>query len=94
MIGGRVRVASYVNWPYGHGVALDDIYKRFHDVDRAYNGSEDDLRQVVDAYNVTYVYVGKEELNHYPDCTAKFDSISWLKPVYNGSLRIYKVVFS
>jgi hypothetical protein len=92
MIGGRLRVASYVNWAYGHGVALDDIYRRFADVDRAYNGSENDLRQVVETYNVTYIYVGREELNHYPQCTAKFDNISWLKPVYNEILRIYKVV--
>lgn len=94
MIGGRVRVASYVNWPYGHGVSVDDIYKRFHDVDRAYSGSENDSRQVVDLYGVTYIYVGKDELNYYPNCVAKFDNISWLKPVYNGSLRIYKVAFA
>ncbi len=91
MIGGRLRVASYVNWAYGHGVPLDDIYARFKDVDRAYNGTENDLKQVVEAYSVTYVYVGSEEQSHYPGCTAKFDGISWLKPVYNGSLRIYKV---
>ncbi len=94
MIGGRLRVASYVNWAYGHGVALDDIYKRNADVDRAYNGSENDLKQVVETYNIAYIYVGREEQNHYPQCTAKFDNISWLKPVYNGTLRIYQVAFS
>jgi len=45
MIGGRLRVACYINWPYGHGVALDDINKRFDDVDRAYMGNEEDLRR-------------------------------------------------
>ena len=91
MIGGRLRVASYVNWVYGHGVPLDDIYARFRDVDRAYNGTENDLKQVVEAYNVKYIYVGSEEQSHYPQCTTKFDAVSWLEPVYNGSLRIYKV---
>jgi hypothetical protein len=42
MIGGRLRVASYVNWAYGHGVPYDAIQKRFADVDRAYTGTEDD----------------------------------------------------
>jgi uncharacterized membrane protein len=93
MIGGRLRVLSYENWPYGHGVALDDIWKRAHDVDRAYTGSADDLREVIQLYNVSYVYVGGEELSHYPGVVAKFDSIAWLKPVYNGSLRVYRVAF-
>jgi hypothetical protein len=92
MIGGRLRVASYVNWPYGHGVPYDDIQKRFADVDRAYTGSEDDLRQVVETYNVTYIYVGGEELSKYPGCVARFNSIAWLEPVYDGSLRVYKVI--
>jgi uncharacterized membrane protein len=93
MIGGRLRVLSYENWPYGHGVALDDILKRANDVDRAYTGSMDDLREVIQLYNVSYVYVGGEELSHYPGVVARFDSIAWLKPVYNGSLRVYKVAF-
>jgi uncharacterized membrane protein len=92
MIGGRLRVASYVNWAYGHGVPYADIQKRFADVDRAYTGSEEDLRQVVDAYNVTYVYVGGEELGHYPGCNARFDNVEWLKPVYDeAGLWVYKV---
>jgi len=93
MIGGRLRVASYVNWAYGHGVPLDDIHKRFDDVDLAYTGSEDDLRQVVETYHVQYVYVGSDELSHYPDCVSRFNSIEWLEPVYSESLRVYKVVY-
>jgi hypothetical protein len=91
MIGGRLRVASYENWAYGHGVPYDDVQKRLADVNRAYTGSEDDLRQVVEIYNVTYIYVGKEELDEYPGCVTRFDSVEWLEPVYNGSLRVYKV---
>jgi hypothetical protein len=91
MIGGRLRIASYVNWAYGHGIPDDDVQKRFADVDIAYTGSEEDLRQVIEAYNVTYIYVGTDELHNYPECVARFNSIDWLEPVYSESLRIYKV---
>jgi uncharacterized membrane protein len=93
MIGGRLRVASYVNWAYGHGIPYDDIQKRFADVDLAYTGNEDDLRQVIETYNVAYIYVGSEELSKYPGCIARFNSIDWLEPVYGESLRIYKVAY-
>jgi hypothetical protein len=93
MIGGRLRVASYVNWAYGHGVPYDDIQKRVADVDLAYTGSEEDLRQVVETYNVSYIYVGEEELSHYPGCVERFDSVTWLEPVYGESLRVYKVLY-
>ncbi|MDX1813824.1 MAG: hypothetical protein R3319_03445 [Candidatus Bathyarchaeia archaeon] len=92
MIGGRLRVASYVNWAYGHGVSYDDIQKRFADIDRAYTGSEEDLKQVVNAYNVTYIYIGGEELSHYPGCDERFKAMEWLKPVYDeASLWVYRV---
>ena len=49
-------------------------------------------KQVVTTYNVSYVYVGNDELSHYPNCTAHFDSIGWLTPVYTDqNLRIYQV---
>jgi len=92
MIGGRVRVLSYLNWPYGHGIPLGDIWQRVYDVDVAYGGGENDLRRVVETYNITYIYVGKEELTNYPGCVEKFDQIGWLRLVYNGSLRVYKVI--
>jgi hypothetical protein len=92
MIGGRLRVSSYANWAYGHGVPLDDILKRQSDIDRAYNGNATDLMAVVNTYNVSYVYVGSEELSHYPNCTARFDSVDWLTTVYtDGNLRVYSV---
>ncbi len=33
MIGGQLRVSSYFNWPYGHGVPLDKVFQRGHDID-------------------------------------------------------------
>jgi uncharacterized membrane protein len=89
MIGGRLRVLSYLNWPYGHGIPLDEIWERFEDVKRAYKG---DLDEVVKKYNVSYIYVGKEELREFPDCNKKFASIKWLEKVYEkGRITIYRV---
>ena len=92
MIGGRLRVDSYVYWPYGHGIPLDQVYQRDHDIDAAYTGNATQLLAVIEKYNVTYVYVGNDELSHYSGCTERFNAISWLKPVYtNQNLEIYQV---
>jgi len=92
MIGGRLRVSSYVYWPYGHGEPLDQVNQREHAIDMAYNGTESQLASVIREYNVTYVYVGAEELGNYPDCIAHFSVIQWLPQVYEDvGLRIYKV---
>jgi hypothetical protein len=91
-IGGRLTVSAYVNWPYGWGIPLNDIYQRQNDIDRAYNGSSTDLQEVITLYNISYIYVGYDEINYYHNCTAHFNSISWLKPVYTDQeLRIYQV---
>jgi hypothetical protein len=95
MISGRLRVSSYVYWPYGHGEPLDQIYQREHDIDTAYTGNETQLASVIREYNITYVYVGAEELSNYPNCIAHFDSIPWLLQVYEDvSLRVYQVELS
>jgi len=37
----------------------------------------------VQEYNVNYVYVGSDELTHYPGCIGRFDEVSWLTQVYS-----------
>jgi hypothetical protein len=92
MIGGRLRVSSYVYWPYGHGEPLDQVNQREHEIDLAYTGNETQLASVIREYNVTYVYVGAEELSNYPNCIAHFSSIIWLQQGYEDvGLRIYQV---
>jgi hypothetical protein len=92
MIGGRLRVSSYINWPYGHGQPLDQVFQRESDIDSAYNGTETQLAMVVREYNVSYVYVGAEEVSNYPGCIAHFDGVRWLMQVYaDGNLKIYRV---
>lgn len=92
MIGGRLRVSSYVYWPYGHGVPLDQIDQREHDIDAAYTGNATQLEAVIKEYNVSYIYVGNQELGNYPNCIAGFNAISWLEPIYtNQNIAIYQV---
>jgi hypothetical protein len=92
LIGGRLRVSSYINWPYGHGVPVWQIFQRQTAIDNAYNGTEDQLKTLVQTYNVSYVYVGSEELNNYPNCIAHFNSINWLTQVYaQNSQYVYQV---
>ncbi len=91
MIGGRLRVSSYVYWPYGHGEPLDQVFQREHDIDAAYTGNATQLATVVREYNVSYVYVGTEELSNYPNCVAHFDGIGWLTQVYSvENLLVYR----
>jgi hypothetical protein len=92
MIGGRLRVSSYVYWPYGHGEPLDQVNQREHNIDTAYNGTQTQLSAVIKEYNVSYVYVGLEELSNYPDCLEHFSVVEWLTQIYaDGNLRIYSV---
>jgi uncharacterized membrane protein len=92
LIGGRIVVSSYVNWPYGWGIPLSEINLRDSQIDAAYTGNLTALEQVVTTYKVSYVYVSNDELYHYPNCVSWFNSVSWLKTVYtNGDLRIYQV---
>ncbi len=92
LIGGRLRVTAYVNWPYGHGIPLSDISERQSEVDMAYNGTSAQLASVAQKYNVSYIYVGYEEARQYPNCTVHFNSISWLNQTYQqNSLRIYQI---
>ena len=92
MIGGRLRVSSYVYWPYGHGIPLSDVNARENEIDQAYNGTTDQLALVTEKYNISYVYVGNEELRNYPNCTAHFNGVGWLKQVHvEGALRVYQV---
>ncbi|MCW4001017.1 MAG: hypothetical protein NWE93_12340 [Candidatus Bathyarchaeota archaeon] len=94
MIAGRLRVSSYVYWPYGHGEPLSEVNGREQAIDGAYNGTESQLAAVVSQYNVSYIYVGTDELdkNNYPDCVSHFDGVGWLTQVYaQDGIYVYQV---
>ncbi len=96
MIAGRVRVSSYIYWPYGHGIPLDQVWQREKEIDSAYNGTITELASVIREFNVSYVYVGNEEISYYTsNCISHFDSVGFLTTVYSDSnLRIYQVDYS
>ena len=92
MIGGRLRVSSYVYWPYGHGEPLDEVFGREQAINNAYNGTQSQLESVVREYNVNYVYVGIDELDNYPGCVGRFNELGWLVQVYSEhNLYVYQV---
>jgi uncharacterized membrane protein len=81
-----------VYWPYGHGEPLDQVNQRELQIDEAYTGDQSQLAAVLEQYDVSYVYVGNEEIAKYPGCIARFDAVDWLTPVYSdGNLRVYSV---
>jgi len=92
LVGGRLRVSSYINWPYGHGEPLGEIFERQTAIDNAYNGTENQLESLVRTYNVSYVYVGGEEQSNYPNCLGHFDGVDWLTQVDSqGGQYVYRV---
>jgi len=92
MVGGRLRVSSYVYWPYGHGEPLGEVQAREKAINEAYTGSESQLAATVQHYQVNYVYVGGDEQQNYPGCVARLDAVDWLTQVYSENERyIYEV---
>jgi hypothetical protein len=91
MIGGRLRVLGYVNWAYGHGF---DFWERNQDIERAYRGSITETLEVAEIYEVSYIYVGEEELKNAPGCLKKFEGTPELEKVYqdpSGGNHIFKI---
>ena len=80
-------------WPYRHAV---DTRRR--DIEMAYSvPSEDELRSVLERYDVGLIYVGALERAYYPGVgLAKFDDLigRGLEVIYeNEAVRIYRVAF-
>lgn len=80
-IGGRVRVLSYITWPYSHGFneGEDNVFSRLDDIKNFYNNPNlETLRK----YNVNYVYLGLEEINTNPNARGLLNKSKFLKKVY------------
>ena len=95
-IGGRLRVLSYINWPYSHGfnTGPDNVFARVNDLESLYNNAQDvpEVNYVLGKYNIDYSYLGPEEKNRYPTAASFFDQTSNLRRVYSdSSIVIYKV---
>lgn len=91
-IGGRLRVTSYINWPYSHGFnkGSDSVFARVADIDKFYGGQSG--KEVLNKYKVNYVFYGPEEISHYPEAVEIFKSESYLNLIYNSQgVKIYEV---
>lgn len=91
-IGGRLRVLSYINWPYSHGynTGSDNVFARLDDIKLVY--SQMDSKFVLYKYKVRYVYSGPEELANFPKHREILDQATNLRVVYNsGGIQIYEV---
>lgn len=70
----------------------EEIRTRLGDVNSIYStGSEKKALELINKYNVSYVYIGKLERQMYDIKTDKFEDETYFEPVYQGSVRIYKV---
>ncbi len=92
MIGGRLRILGYTNWPYGHGVPFDLVWKRFEDVKAAYSNTSD-LERVIDKYGIDYVYYGLDERINFKNSYDVLMSSDRLVPVFRkGGNVVFMVV--
>lgn len=92
-IGGRLRVISYINWPYSHGfnVGDDNVFSRVKDVEAVY--STGNVSLIRTKYKADYVFYGREERNKFPYVYEFFDMNKSLELVYNREdIRIYRII--
>ncbi len=75
------------------GSSWDKVDGRVRDVNTIYSTTEKEKAlRLLRKYNVQYIYVGDIEKDKYPRTgLAKFDDNGLFEPVYNDSVRIYKV---
>lgn len=91
-IGGRLRVISYINWPYSHGfnVTNDNVFSRVEDVTRVYKTG--DIISIKLKYRANYVFYGIEEASQFPYAGKLFDQNKNLKLIYNqNGIKIYAI---
>lgn len=95
-IGGRLRVLSYINWPYTHGYkdGFDNVFTRLEDIRKIYGVCEPQmLKAILAKYGVNYVYYGDEEKREFPDVAFCFESLDFLKKVYSqDGILIYEAI--
>ncbi|MEA1943732.1 MAG: DUF2298 domain-containing protein [Euryarchaeota archaeon] len=71
--------------------SYDDIRVRAEDVDKIYSTEHiDTIIDLLNKYNVTYVYIGATERARYRKGLDKFEDEDYFECIYIGSVRIYK----
>ncbi len=70
----------------------EELGRRIADVNSIYSTcSEKKVLELIDKYNVSYIYIGQLERQLYDVRTGKFEDKTYFEPVYLGPVRIYKV---
>jgi YYY domain-containing protein len=70
----------------------DEVRTRLEDVNSIYStGSKEKALELMNKYNVSYIYIGQLERQMYNIKTDKFGDETYFELVYQGSVRIYKV---
>ncbi|MDD4249956.1 MAG: hypothetical protein PHT13_12740, partial [Methanosarcina sp.] len=69
-----------------------EVEKRITDVRSIYStGNEKRTLELMDKYNVSYVYIGKLERQTYHVKLDKFENETYFEPVYRDTVTIYKL---
>jgi uncharacterized membrane protein len=92
-IGGRLRIISYINWPYSHGfnAGIDNVFSRVDDVTHVYETG--DIGLVKSKYGARYVFYGSDEKGQFPGAGKLFDKNVKLKTVYShDTIKIYEIL--
>jgi len=75
-------------WGRDHG----EVKQRIKDVRSIYStGNEKKALELMDKYNVSYVYIGNLERQMYSIKLDKFEDKTYFEPVYRGIVTIYKL---
>jgi uncharacterized membrane protein len=70
----------------------EEVRARIEDVNSIYStGSKKKALELMNKYNVNYVYIGQLERQIYDVRTDKFEDETYFEPVYRGSVQIYKI---
>lgn len=92
-IGGRLRILSYLTWPYTHGYYLgeDNVFWRREKINSyLQNPQSQEAKDILSVLNVDYVYVGKLEQSEYPSIFSQLISDSSYKLVFaDGGIYIF-----
>lgn len=92
-IGGRLRIISYINWPYSHGfnTGEDNVFSRVDDVNKVYETGE--VSEIKLKYEAEYVFFGQGERSQFPNAGYLFEQSADLEKIYdNGEIQIYKIL--
>ncbi|KKR44916.1 MAG: putative membrane protein [Microgenomates group bacterium GW2011_GWC1_41_20] len=92
-IGGRLRIISYINWPYSHGFDLgqDNVFSRVNDVTKVYESGS--VSQIKLKYGAKYVFLGNEERSQFPNAESLLDKNKDLDKVYDkNGIKIYEIL--